>query len=101
MEERYLRLKEVIKTSGLSRNTVLRRSEKGVFPRKYSLGGKLIGWKESEIKKWVSNPEGYGLGNQPTTASSSGDLQDTRHDYKLPEPHSYPSGQAASQSIPT
>lgn len=49
-----LRLPDVKKHTGLSRSTIYLRIAQGDFPKPISLGGRSIGWLESEIEKWLS-----------------------------------------------
>lgn len=50
---RVLRLPEVITKTGLSRTTLYTMSRAGEFPVAISLGGKAMGWIESEIDDWI------------------------------------------------
>ncbi len=50
---RILRLPEVLARTGLSRSTVYMRLELGRFPKPISLGGRAVGWIESEIDAWI------------------------------------------------
>ncbi len=52
---RFLRLPEVMARTGLSRSTIYLRLEQGLFPRPVSLGGRAVGWIESEIDEWMNN----------------------------------------------
>lgn len=52
---RFLRLPEVMARTGLSRSTIYVRLEQGRFPRPVSLGGRAVGWIDSEIDEWMSN----------------------------------------------
>ena len=49
---RFLRLPEVMARTGLSRSTIYVRLAQGRFPRPVSLGGRAVGWIESEIEEW-------------------------------------------------
>ena len=49
---RFLRLPEVMARTGLSRSTIYVRLAQGRFPRPVSLGGRAVGWIESEIEQW-------------------------------------------------
>ena len=51
--ERIIRAKEVQSIAGLSRTTLWRLENKGEFPRRVSLGGNSVGWKLSEINRWI------------------------------------------------
>ncbi|GAA3716974.1 AlpA family transcriptional regulator [Oceanisphaera sediminis] len=50
---RFLRLKDVIDKTGLSRSTIYRQIAEGCFPKGIPLGGKATGWLESEIEDWM------------------------------------------------
>ena len=50
---RFLRLPEVLARTGLSRSTIYVRLEQGRFPRPISLGGRAVGWIESEVQEWI------------------------------------------------
>ena len=52
---RFLRLTDVMARTGLSRSTIYVRMEQGRFPQPVSLGGRAVGWIESEIDEWMSN----------------------------------------------
>lgn len=53
VQERFMRLPEVIRVSGLSRATIYELMSKGAFPKKVPLGGRNVAWPESEINAWV------------------------------------------------
>jgi len=48
-----LRLPAVKARTGLSRSTVYLRVSEGTFPKPVSLGGRAVGWVESEIQQWL------------------------------------------------
>lgn len=48
-----LRLPEVKSRTGLSRSTIYLRVAEGRFPPPISLGGRAVGWVESEVQGWV------------------------------------------------
>jgi len=48
--ERLYAVKEV---TGLSRSTIYLRIKKGEFPKPISLGGRAVGWLESDIQRWL------------------------------------------------
>lgn len=50
-----LRLKNVQKLIGLSRSSIYLRIANGTFPRPINLGGKAVGWLESEVQQWLEN----------------------------------------------
>jgi len=49
-----LRLPAVKGRTGLSRSTVYLRVSEGTFPRPVNLGGRAVGWIESEIDEWLA-----------------------------------------------
>ena len=52
---RILRLKEVQKTTGLSRSTIYDHMKAGNFPMRVQLGGHSVGWVESEVLDWIKH----------------------------------------------
>lgn len=50
-----LRLPAVKNRTGLARSTIYLRVSQGKFPKPISLGGRCIGWIESEIDEWLAN----------------------------------------------
>jgi prophage regulatory protein len=55
MRERLIRIKETIEVTGLSRSRIYQYINEGKFPASVSLGGRSIGFVESEIQLWVAN----------------------------------------------
>ncbi len=49
-----LRRKQVESRIGLSRSTLYDRIRSGTFPAPISLGGKAVGWIESEVDAWLT-----------------------------------------------
>lgn len=54
MTHTILRLPAVKASTGLSRSTIYLRVSQGTFPRPVSLGGRAVGWVESEIDGWIA-----------------------------------------------
>ena len=52
---RILRPKEVMRMIGLSRVTIWRMEHDGKFPKRAVLGGRSIGWMDTEIYQWIAN----------------------------------------------
>jgi len=48
-----LRLPAVKARTGLSRSSIYLRASEHTFPKPISLGGKAVGWIESEINDWL------------------------------------------------
>ncbi len=57
MTSRIIRLPEVIDRLSISRSTIYLRISEGKFPRPVSLGGRLVGWHESDIQQWIEERE--------------------------------------------
>lgn len=49
-----LRRKQVEARVGLSRSTIYQRIADGTFPGSVNLGGRAVGWLESEIESWLA-----------------------------------------------
>lgn len=49
-----LRLPAVKARTGLSRSTIYLRVSEGTFPTPVSLGGRAVGWVESEVQDWLA-----------------------------------------------
>lgn len=56
---RYLRIRDVLRISGLSRPTLYRRIAIKRFPPSVHLGGRACGWHTSALREWMRDPEGY------------------------------------------
>lgn len=48
-----LRRHDVQARTGLARSTIYLRVAQGTFPKPVSLGGRAVGWVESEIDDWL------------------------------------------------
>lgn len=55
-EDRLIRLDEVKRRTGLSRSTIYRRMENGLFPRTVPMTGSVAAWREHEVDDWVADP---------------------------------------------
>ncbi len=49
-----LRLPEVVSRVGLSRTEIYRRIARGTFPHMIELGPRAVGWRESDVDKWIA-----------------------------------------------
>lgn len=54
-----LRRKKVEQVVGLSRSTIYQRMKDGTFPRQVSLGGRIVGWRASDIELFLVDPAAY------------------------------------------
>lgn len=50
-----LRLPAVMARTGLSHSTIYLRISEGRFPTSVSLGGRSVGWIESEVNDWLNH----------------------------------------------
>lgn len=50
---RIVRLPEVKTRTGLSRSTLYERMRDGLFPHTVGLGGRSVGWLESDVESWI------------------------------------------------
>ncbi len=53
LPDTILRLPAVKAATGLSRSTIYLRVRQGTFPAPVPLGGKAVGWLESEVGAWI------------------------------------------------
>lgn len=53
-KERILRLPDVKARTGLGRSTIYLNISNGMFPPPINLGGRCVGWLESEIDAWMT-----------------------------------------------
>lgn len=61
--DRFLRIKEVVCRTGLSRATVYRKIEAGTFPGQVRIAERCCGWRESAIAEWMLDPFAYSVGD--------------------------------------
>jgi prophage regulatory protein len=57
--DKILRMRTVLKRTGLSRSKVYRKVQDGTFPPKVKISEHCCGWRESEINRWMANPPSY------------------------------------------
>ena len=50
---RFLRIKDVIATIGLSRTSIYRMIGAGKFPKPVQLTARSVGWWEADVSKWL------------------------------------------------
>lgn len=53
MSVRVIRLKDVMTLTGLSKSSIYRYADGKAFPKPVSLGGRNVGWVESEVVQWL------------------------------------------------
>ena len=55
----FLRTRDVLRVTSLSRATLYRRIAAWRFPAPVHLGGRACGWSTSALQDWIRDPEGY------------------------------------------
>jgi prophage regulatory protein len=66
MAKSILRLPSVKALTGLSRSTIYLRVAEGEFPKPISLGGRAVGWIESEVQDWIKERIEYSRARSQT-----------------------------------
>ncbi|MEZ5530732.1 MAG: AlpA family transcriptional regulator [Porticoccaceae bacterium] len=59
MDNRILRLPQVIELTGFSRSSIYALMKTGEFPLNIKLGQRAVGWKEQDITNWINNRASY------------------------------------------
>ena len=54
MQAKILRRKNVEKMVGLSRSTIYKLMNQGLFPKAIRLGPRAVGWRISDIENWIN-----------------------------------------------
>lgn len=54
MNNKVLRLPEVIRKTGLSRSWLYEHIKMGEFPKQIKLGIRAVGWHEEQIDPWIA-----------------------------------------------
>ena len=57
MQDRILRISEVVDLVHLHRSTIYKMMGRGEFPRPLRLGPNSRGWRQSDVDAWVANLE--------------------------------------------
>ena len=55
MRDKLLRRREVEEVTGMSRSTIYRKMDVGLFPRPVKIGPSAVRWKESDIETWLES----------------------------------------------
>lgn len=50
---RFLKLKEVMEKTALSRSAIYRKMNEDAFPKSVNLGDRAVAWIESEVDEWM------------------------------------------------
>lgn len=53
MNNRILRVNDVMAVTGLPRSTIYAYRASGNFPRQVKLGPRAVGWLERDIQQWI------------------------------------------------
>jgi len=53
--EKLLRPKDVQRMIGLSRTTIWRLEQRGLFPLRRQLGARIVGWLEEDVSAWLES----------------------------------------------
>lgn len=62
---RFLRMGDLIATTGLSRPTIYRLVAAGDFPRQHSLTKRCVGWWQSDVDQWLRDRRSAGAAPPP------------------------------------
>lgn len=52
---RFLRINDVIATTGLSRSTIYRMVDEGTFPDRVRLTAQTVGWWQADVAAWIES----------------------------------------------
>jgi prophage regulatory protein len=66
--KRILRLPDVKVRAGLGTTALYSRMREGAFPRPVSLGGRAVGWLESDIDDWIESRVATSRSAEPLAA---------------------------------
>ncbi|HBP47788.1 AlpA family transcriptional regulator [Pseudomonas sp.] len=55
--DRFIREKDVLEITSLSRTTLWREVKRGRFPKPVVISAGRVGWRESALATWQQNPE--------------------------------------------
>ncbi len=53
MANKFIRLQQVLESTGLSRTGAYGAMAAGTFPKGIKIGTRAVGWLESEINEWI------------------------------------------------
>lgn len=54
-DNRFLRLPDVIRLTGLSKSTIYKMVKEGQFPRSVPIYGSSVAWPASEVSEWTQS----------------------------------------------
>ena len=64
-QDRILRIRAVLKRTGLTRSTLYRKIHAGTFPKQVRISVRCAGWHESAVNAWLKNPMFYSVDDEP------------------------------------
>ena len=62
IKERFLRIREVVHRTGMSKATIYNRMNQGLFPKQIPIGANLVVWLESDVQRWMQEQIDKGRG---------------------------------------
>lgn len=68
--DRILRLSAVLWKTGLPKSGLYRLIKVGSFPRQVPLTERSVGWRESEVERWIADPASYGKDRRAPISSN-------------------------------
>jgi len=63
---KFMRIKEVKATTGLSGTTIWRLEKNNNFPRRKQIAKRCVAWLAEEIQEWIASKKSVELTNQKT-----------------------------------
>ncbi|NVH69329.1 AlpA family transcriptional regulator [Burkholderia pseudomallei] len=55
MENRILRVEQVLTMVPLKKSTIYKHMQAGIFPRPIKIGPKAVGWLYADIQQWIND----------------------------------------------
>lgn len=62
--QKWIRIREVMSLTSLSRPTIYRLMKSGKFPKSVTIGSKTIAWREGDLLAWQASKEPEQAGKQ-------------------------------------
>lgn len=72
---KFLRIREVIQLTGLSRMTIFRLELAGEFPQRRQLGKNSVAWLESDLEEWAGSRPMVRLRRTPSVSARERNLR--------------------------
>lgn len=54
--DNIIRIRAVLRRTGLSRSTLYRKISAGTFPKPVRISVNCTGWYESQVNRWIADP---------------------------------------------